>query len=334
MIKSAIFSNRPDQINYVFQSARLEHIGQLTTLYPEIISENNFAKQISEIKDVDVVFSTWGMPVFSKDQIAQLPNLKALFYAAGTVKKFGQPYLSQGVKIFSAWRANGIAVAEFTVGQILLSGKRYFQNCRDCREPELRELGNSHLPTGLGVYGETVALIGCGVVARNVIRMLKTFDMKVLVVDPYLPDADAAFLEVEKVSLEEAFKMAYIISNHLPDTPSIEGLINGKLFASMRLGSTFINTGRGRQVIEAEMIEVLERRTDITALLDVTFPEPPLHNSPLYTLKNVFMTSHIAGSMGNEVVRMADAMLKEFERWRDGLPPTCEITQSMLEIIG
>ncbi|MFA7229935.1 MAG: hydroxyacid dehydrogenase [Victivallaceae bacterium] len=334
MIKSAIFSNQPKQINYVFQSGRQERIGQLTILYPEIISEDNFEKNVSALKDVEVVFSTWGMPNFSDEQIARLPNLKTLFYAAGSVKKFAPQYLSRGIKVFSAWQANGVAVAEFTVGQILLSCKRYFQNSRACREPDQRMLGNTHLPTGNGCYGEYIALIGCGMVARNVISMLKTFNLKVMVVDPYLSNAEASALEVEKVNLEDAFKRAYVVSNHLPDNPSTEGMINGQLFSSMREGATFINTGRGRQVVENEMIEVLEQRSDLTALLDVTFPEPPLLESKLYVLNNVFLTSHIAGSMGNEVVRMADSMLNEFERWRDGLPPTCEVTADMLERIG
>ena len=83
-------------------------------------------------------------------------------------------------------------------------------------------------------------------------------------------------------------------------------MLNAALFRSMRPGATFINTGRGAQVNESDMAAVFGARPDLTALLDVTWPEPPEAGSPLYTLPNVHLSSHIAGSLGNEVVRMAD----------------------------
>ena len=86
----------------------------------------------------------------------------------------------------------------------------------------------------------------------------------------------------------------------------------------MRKGATFINTGRGAQVDEVGMIEVLKTRTDLTALLDVQHPEPPLSGSELYTLPNVHLTSHIAGSTNDEVHRMVDFMIEDFLRWQNG----------------
>lgn len=69
----------------------------------------------------------------------------------------------------------------------------------------------------------------------------------------------------------------------------------------MRQGATFINTGRGAQVDEAGLIEVFKRRPDLTALLDITCPEPPEDGSELYTLPNIHLSSHIAGSKNDEV---------------------------------
>jgi len=86
----------------------------------------------------------------------------------------------------------------------------------------------------------------------------------------------------------------------------------------MSKGSTFINTGRGATVDEPGMIEALEARGDITALLDVAQQEPPAEDSPLYQLNNVWLSPHIAGSIGREVVRMADFVLDEFEKELNG----------------
>ena len=108
------------------------------------------------------------------------------------------------------------------------------------------------------------------------------------------------------------------------------GVLNRPLFASMRADATFINTGRGRQVNEADLAAVLAERPDLTALLDVTDPEPPAPDSPFYALPNVHLTSHIAGASNDEVLRMADTMIEEYQRWVDGQPLRYAVTQAML----
>jgi len=91
---------------------------------------------------------------------------------------------------------------------------------------------------------------------------------------------------------------------------------------------------QGRRERVAEMIDVLTRRPDLTALLDVTHPEPPKPDSPLYSLPNVQISTHIAGSMNNELVRMADYCIEEFERWQAGEPMRYRVTLEMLETMA
>ena len=98
--------------------------------------------------------------------------------------------------------------------------------------------------------------------------------------------------------------------------------------------SDFINTGRGATVAQDEMIAVLRQRPNLTALLDVTNPEPPLPDSPLHELLNVHLSTHLAGSIGDEVVRMADYMIDEFERWARGEPLRYAVTLEMLETMA
>ena len=102
------------------------------------------------------------------------------------------------------------------------------------------------------------------------------------------------------------------------------------MFASMRQGATFINTGRGAQVDEEGMCEVLKDRPDLTALLDVTCPEPPENDSPLYKLPNVHLSAHIAGSWNDEFHRMADYMIEEYNRYVAGEEALYEITEKVL----
>jgi phosphoglycerate dehydrogenase-like enzyme len=92
----------------------------------------------------------------------------------------------------------------------------------------------------------------------------------------------------------------------------------------------FINTGRGAQVVEDDLIRALTEKPTRTALLDVTCPEPVPEGHPFYAMDNVFLSPHIAGSNGKELARMGEYMAEEFERYITGSPLRYEITMDML----
>ena len=322
--KAIVLCNSEANIRYVYTDRQLARIGELTDLCPGVISGDRLGD--ADFRDVELAFSSWGMPSLSEAELAaKLPNLKALFYAAGATDAFARPCFARGVRVVSAWQANAIPVAEFCAAQILLALKGYFRNTRELKSPAAWDRAGGAY-AGPGIYGETVALIGAGAISGDLQELLKAFRINVMVI-PSRP-------ERRTVSLEEAFRTAFVVSNHLPNRDDNLGVLDGKLFASMRPGAVFINTGRGAQVNEAELIEVLEKRPDLTALLDVTFPEPPAAGSKLYTLPNVQLSSHIAGSLNDEVHRMSDYVIGELERYLAGRPLRYEVNESMLLTSG
>lgn len=333
-VKAAFFneggsSGGWNMLDYVYGQGRRQQVGAMTDLHPVVITRENFDEHAAELMGTEAIFSTWGMPALTVEQIARLPKLRAVFYGAGSVKEFARPFLERGVIVCSAWGANAVSVAEFCLAQILLSTKGYFRNTRDCRTLAGKNQGSAF--RGRGAYGETVALIGAGQIGRRLLELLKPFRLKVLMVDPYLSEREAATLGVTKASLEQAFREAYVVSNHLPNLPDLQRVLDGRLFASMRPDATFINTGRGAQVNEPELIAVLKQRPDLMVLLDVTDPEPSAPESDFHRLPNVQLSSHIAGAHDDEVLRMADTMIEEFGRWRKGEPLRYSVTLEMLD---
>lgn len=327
-VSSVLCGNHVWQLDRVYGRGRKAELAAETDLFPEYVTAADFARQAQRLAGVEAAFSTWGMNEDLARMLAGLPDLKAFFYAAGTVRAFAKPLLDRGIVVVSAWAANAVPVSQFTLAQILLSLKGYFRNVREAGKPANRgRLLETDAP---GVMGETVALLGCGMVGKAVAGLLRPFRLDVLAYDPYLSDGDAAVLGVRPASLEECFAKAYVVSNHLPDLPATRGLLGRPLFASLRPGATFINTGRGATVDEAGLASVLAARPDLTALLDVTDPEPPPADSPWHSLENARLSSHIAGSNGNEVVRMADYCLEEFRSWRAGRPLRYQVTREML----
>ena len=288
----------------------------------------------SELQDVEYAFSTWGMPTLNEDEIAaMLPSLKAVFYGAGTVQYFARPYMNRGIRIFSAWGANAVPVAEVTVAEIILANKGFYQNMHRGGENIWTE-HDAGKPYP-GNYDTSVGIIGAGMIGRLVIKMLKNYRLDVKVFDPFLSYGQADELGVEKAeTLPELFAKCHVISNHLANNAQTVGMINKACFDNMDANGVFINTGRGQQVVEADMVAALKEYPSRSAVLDVTWPEPPEAGSELYTLKNVILTPHTAGSLGNEIQRMGEYMYDEFDAFVTGGKTKYEVTEKMLEIMA
>lgn len=330
-IRAALFFDYPTADGEVFGQGRRRRIGELTDLYPEVVNAANFDAHAANLAEVEVIFATWGLPCFGPRHFAALPKLRAVFYAAGNVKAFATPLLEHGIVLVSAWDINAIPVAEMCLSQVLLSLRGYFRAVRRYRELKTHEAKGFPRP---GVFGETVGLIGLGKIGTRLRRLLADYPVHVIAHDPFLTPARAAALDVEAVGLAEVFQRSAVVSNHIPDLPHTRGVLAVGHFRAMRQGATFINSGRGAQVVEADLVEVLRSRPDLTALLDVTWPEPPSADSPLWALPNVVISPHIGGTVGDEVVRLADLAIEEFERWRDGRPLRHQVTAQVLATMG
>ncbi len=333
-MQAFFLSDSVGNIPRVYAPETLKTICDITGASPVQYDKAAVLAQPEQFRDAKFIFSTWGMPVFSEEEIAQLfPKLEAIFYAAGTVQAFARPFLNRGVRIFSAWMANGVPVAEYTVAQIILANKGFFSRSAQMRRGEYQLARDMH-SNYPGNYDARIGIIGTGAIGARVCRMLKNYHMTVLACSLELTEEKAQELGVQIADMETVFRTCHVVSNHLPNNPHTVGILKKEYFASMRHYATFLNTGRGAQVDEPGMIEVLQQRPDLTAVLDVTFPEPPVAGSPLYTLPNCVLTPHVAGSAGNEVHRMAAWMAQEFIRYRSGEACQYEVTAKMLETMA
>lgn len=334
-MKSIFYNANPAKIDEVYPQRIVKELCSVADMDATVYSKADLLSGNGAFDGVEYIFSTWELEPLTEEEIRRhLPSLKAVFYSAGTVQFFARPFLNCGVKVFSAWAANAVPVAEYTVAQILLANKGYYLSApmvKDRRYGEARQFFVDNYP---GNYDVKIGIIGAGMIGRLVIQMLKAYHMDVLVFDPFLSEEKAEELSVQKVALSELFSSCHVVSNHLANNAETKGMLKREHFASMRPYATFLNTGRGAQVVEADLIDVLRKRTDLVAVLDVTDPEPPLLENPFYDLPNCILTPHIAGSCGFEKYRMAEYMLEEFRKLCAGLPTQYEVTLKMLETMA
>lgn len=334
MKKAVFLGGTNNHILEVYNESILDQLKSELDLDLTFIDRENIKEYAEMAKSAEYAFSTWGMPAFTEEEIkAYFPNLKIVFYAAGTVQGFARPFINSGIKVLSAWAANAVPVAEYAVAQILLANKGFFQNVGRMRKDYWK--ARDYTSSFPGNYNVKVGLLGAGMIGTKVIELLKPYKVDVLVFDPFLPDEKGKAMGVTKAGLTEVFASCQTVSNHLANLPATQGILNKACFEMMLPNGTFINTGRGAQVVNEDLIAALKQEPARTAVLDVTDPEEPLgEDSEFFKLDNVFITSHIAGSMSNEFARMAQYMLDEFLRFEKGEDLRYEVTLKMLETMA
>lgn len=326
--------NADNRMFDAFDEATIAKLSETLELPHEVILADELDKHRDYLAETEYLFSTWGMPALTEDQIHEyLPKLKAVFYAAGSVQQFARPFLNCGVKVFSAWAANAVPVAEYTVAQIILSGKGFFQGLRR-QDKEGREAFRVYSDSFPCNYNTKVGILGAGMIGSLVLNMLKAYHFETLVFDPFASDEKIAALGAKRATLEEIFSECQTISCHIANLPTTQKMLKYEHFSRMKQNATFINTGRGAQVVEEDLIRALQEVPDRTALLDVTFPEPPVADSPFWTMPNVILTPHIAGSMNNEIARMGSYMAEEYDSMISGRACKYEVSMKMLETMA
>ncbi|REK89702.1 hydroxyacid dehydrogenase [Streptomyces inhibens] len=271
------------------------------------------------LADAEVLLTCWGAPRLTDRVLDSAPRLRAVVHAAGSVRHhLTDACWTRGIAVASAASVNALPVAEYTLAAILFANKRVLHSARRYRTLRAPHDWHHEL-SGAGNYRRTVGIIGASRIGRRVIELLHPFDLRILLYDPYVDAAEACRLGATPVSLGTLCADSDIITVHAPQLPATHHMLGARELALMPDGATLINTARGSLIDETALLaELVTGR--LHAVLDVTDPELPPPDSPLYDLPNVLLTPHIAGSLGGELHRMADRALDEVARFASGLP--------------
>ncbi len=321
-----LYLGTASSINRAYAPHAQAELARMLEMRERPLSAEQVRSDPALLRDVDVLMSTWGMVTLDAEVLDATESLKLVCYAAGSVKCFVTDALwARGIRLTHAAAQNAVPVAEFTAALVVMALKQAFR-----AERQVRATQRFDQPVIVGAYQNRVGLVSMGVIGRLTAERLKSLDVEVVAYDPAPSAALSASLGVTYVSLAELFSTCDVVSLHTPWLPTTERMINEPLLSSMRPGAALINTSRGAVVDETDLIAVFSQRPDLSAYLDVTHPEPPVASSPLYTLPNVVLFPHIAGSVGREVWRMGDAMVQELQRFIAGEPLQQEVVPHML----
>ncbi len=272
----------------------------------------------------DGAMSSWRVSNLTPGILEKAPELKIWAYGAGTIKgKICDEAWEKGVIVTSSAPAIADDVAELTMGFITIGLRRVIPYMREMQanEPALKPISRS-------LYRRTIGVISASQVGQRVMRLLKPYDVRILLYDPFMP-ADRARDEfgAEPADLETIAKESDVVTIHAPKLEATYHMFNATHFKLMKDDAIFVNTSRGDNLDEAALIEELEKGR-LFAFLDVTSPEPPVADSPLRKLPNCVLTPHVAGQQS---YRIGDLVVEELRRCFAGEEQKFQVTRDMLD---
>jgi phosphoglycerate dehydrogenase-like enzyme len=278
----------------------------------ELRDSGTFERRASEA-DVIVVSGLWHnglIPLASKLRFIQS-------IGSGTDQFDKEALAGRGIRLASAAGVNARAVSEHAMSLIMALARRL---------PEARDNQARRVWRGMigdlsrredELTGKTVLIIGLGRIGGRLAQLAKAFEMRVIGFRHHPALGRGAADAVHSLTELPAFlSEADFVVLTCPLVPETRGLIDAIALGLMRPSSFLVNAARGACVVESALIEALQASRIAGAALDVTDPEPPEQNSPLWTLPNVLITPHTGGetrqydSPGEPRAAMA---------WRDGV---------------
>ncbi len=324
--QSAYFLH-PDALDKIYSKQIQSRIGELTQAYHTQLTINSWRDHVEAIGEIEYLLSGWGMAPMDEELLDAMPKLKHVFYGSGSIRDFYTDLArNRGIGVSSAWRANAIPTAEFAHATIILSLKQFWRAQRKAKVD--RKWVKP--PHAAGTFQSTVGIISLGAIGHRVAQRLSSeHELELVAYDPYVSESHAHASGARMVSLEELFLISDVISLHAPNLPETQGMISQSLLQSMKPHATLINTARGDLIDEASLIQELQERPDLEAILDVTTNEYENQNSPLWDLPNATITPHIAGSINGECQRMGAFMVEEMERLLNGEPLQQQVTEEL-----
>lgn len=290
------------------------------------------------IPSMEGLVTGWRSPRLTDEVFEKANRLKIIVHSAGSVKPIlaksvvEKYIIPRNICVVSCRRAIAYNVAESTVGMMIMASRRWVNHIQAYRERGVWRARKIPI-NGQFLRGAVVGIVGAGMVGREVVRLLKPFDVEILVYDPYLSDWEASRLGVRKAGLNELFEKSNIVSIHAPLTDETYHMIDRDQLRRMKDGAVLVNTARGGVIDHDALLEECKMGR-IIAVLDVTEPEPLPPDSPFRRLKNVYIIPHVAGAGCYGYYMIGKMVIKSLEDFFAGRPVKDALDMSLYDIIA
>jgi D-3-phosphoglycerate dehydrogenase / 2-oxoglutarate reductase len=265
------------------------------------------------VKDCVGVVTSTRLQV-DKKMIDAAPNLQFIARMGSGMEVIDVPYAEgRGIICIGSPEGNCNAVAEHALGMLLSLNKKIDKSFNELKEGLwLREENR-----GTELEGKTIGIIGYGHTGTAFAKLLRGFNLRILVYDKYKKIVSESHIEV-CATIDEIVQESDIVSVHVPFREDTFHLIDKAFIEQMKKPFVLLNTSRGTVVDGAVLCQFLENRKILGLALDVWEEEPlskmsvQMRNTfnELITLPNVLLTPHIAGYSHEALYKMSRTLLE------------------------
>jgi phosphoglycerate dehydrogenase-like enzyme len=285
-----------------------------------------------EVAAADGLVTTWDSPNLDQHLLRSAPGLRVIAHCGGEVKRKFASQLFGKLTITNAADPMARATAELGAAFLMYCARDVDHYREALRKHSNRIYSEAHLHgTPESLAGRDVAMIGFGRVGRALVDLMRGFDLRWIVYDPFAPRALTLEYPVVFTELRPLLRRAHLLVLTAALTDRTRGLLDRKALASLPNGAVVINIARGGIVDLAALTREV-RKGRLRCALDVTDPTEPLPvGHPLRTLPGAVVTPHIAGSGGHVRERMAEVVIGDLENFFQGRPVRNRVTKAMLE---
>lgn len=292
--------------------APIEAFGTLTT-YPRTRPE----EVIERAKDADVVMLN--KVRLGEAEFQQLPRLRLILVAAtGYDVVDGAAARHHGITVCNVPAYSTLIVAQHTLALILAACnhvEHYSALCREGRWAQSPDFCFWDRPVR-ELTGRRIAIVGFGSIGSKVAQILLPLEAEILAVSS--KPQEALPQGVRKVTMEEAFRTADVVTLHCPLTPQNRAFVNAALLATVRPGLMLINAARGGLINDQDVADALRSGQLGCYCADVLSQEPPAPDHPILSAPNVYLTPHIAWASLDARNRLFSVMADNLRAFLEG----------------
>ncbi len=221
----------------------------------------------------------------------QLPSLKLV-----TTRSTGYDHLDlkilkqRNIKAAYVPGYGDNTVAEFTFGLILNLTRKIYQAIDLIKETGVFSTKEFR---GIDLKNKTLGIIGTGRIGKEMIKIAKGFEMKVLAYDPYPDFKYAKKMDYLYTDLNELLEKSDIISLHCPYNKNTHHLINKNNINLIKKGAYLVNTARGGIVETEALVIALEKGILKGVALDVLEEEGEIKDELKFLSQNENIQNNI-----------------------------------------
>jgi len=262
---------------------------------------------IEFIRDAEAVVI--GLEAIDEEILNFCPKLKFISkYGVGLDNIDLKACKERGIKVGWTGGVNRLSVAEMTLGFMLMLARNLYIASNNLKR------GNWEKDGGFQLSGKTVGIIGVGFIGKELVRLLKPFQCKILVNDIINQDSFYRENSLVEVSKEEIYRKSDFITLHTPLNETTKNLISLNEMKMMKPNTYILNTARGGLIVEEDLKIALKEGVIAGAAIDSYLVEPP-QDQELLSLPNLICTPHIGGNAKEAVEAMGRSAINHLRKF-------------------